>query len=106
MEKVIGIDTTKYSSVFRAILTEYRADISVFIDGRVYDESENEDLLSTWCTNRKIMGTRDFRLSQGGRELFSFHDSPEGLVAAYSELAFVERLKNQNIVRYCFLEVR
>jgi hypothetical protein len=100
MDKIIEIETTRYSALFRRTLGEYGPGAEVRIDGRSYGEGDIEGLLSGWCTNGRIRRTRDFELIREGRTLFRFHDGPDELFAAYSELAFVERLRAERIVRY------
>ncbi len=57
-------------------------------------------MLSDWCTNNRIRRTRDFELVRDGRTLFKFHDGPDELFAAYSELPFAARLRGERIIRY------
>jgi hypothetical protein len=106
MDMVVGITTTKYSAVLRRILIEYTEGAQVVIDKRLYREEQIKELLTSWCTNRKIENTRDFQLIRDGQVLFGFHDHPSELWAAVSELPFVERLRDEHILRFELLSVR
>ena len=100
MGKTIWIKTTRHSALFRAILRTYSTGTTIRIDGRTYGEDDIENLLETWCTNSRIRATRDFALARDGRVLFSFHDSPDHVWAAYSELEFIQQLRAQKIARF------
>jgi hypothetical protein len=98
--KLISIRTRRYSQFFQQVLREYATGTTALIDHQSYAPSEFPQLLETWCTNAKITATREFRLMRGESELFSFHDYPDELWAACSELPFVERLASDQIIRY------
>jgi hypothetical protein len=104
--KLISISTKRYSEFFRRLLGEYSAGTSVEIDLRSYPASEFPNLIETWCTNAKIKGTREFRLIRGNDDLFGFHDSPDELWAACSELPFVERLASEQLLQYRIGSIR
>jgi len=97
--ETIDIATTRYSAVFRRILETYSQDVEVKIDGRAFGPDDVPDLLTSWCTNRRLVGTRNFALSRSGRVLFSFHDHPSELFAAESERAFVDQLVAAKLAR-------
>lgn len=98
MEK-ISITTRRYSTVFRQMLENYRSNVTIKIDGQIFHDADISDLLATWCTNQKIIGTHNFSLVQHDRCLFSFHDHPAELMIAPSERAFVERLVAEKVAR-------
>ena len=98
--RIVAVETTRHSALLKRILNEYRSGVEIHIDDRCYGDGDIAALMSTWCTNREIRGTRDFRLLRAGRLLFSFHDGPENLFAAHSELAFVRALRDEKIIRY------
>ena len=100
MDNVIWINTTRYSTLFRCILREYGVGSEILIDGHRYTERDIAELIATWCTNANIRGTRNFRLIRNSKIIFSFHDGPQELVVAYSELTFVQRLRQEKIIRY------
>jgi hypothetical protein len=104
MPRLIKIETTRYSEVFRRILAEYASDIQIRIDGTRYQPADIPHLLKEWCTNAAISRTRDFQLLRDGTELFSFHDHPSELFANVSEQPFVDRLRAEHIVRYRIAE--
>ena len=96
-EKLIWITTSRYSAVFRTILSSYRNDVSIKVNGL---NCTADDLISDWCKNSKIKGTRDFELWSQGRHIFGFHDGPANFWAQPSELSFVDDLKQKKLVRY------
>jgi hypothetical protein len=100
MEKTVWIKTTKYSTLFRRILNTYTEHVEISIDKQRYTGADIPTLLTTWCTNKAIKRTHNFRLVRDGHELFGFHDGPANLWAAYSELPFVEALRRERILRY------
>jgi len=104
--RLIGIETTRYSAFFRCLLQEYGEGTLVKVDAVQYHSPQYAELAEQWCINEKIVGTRDFVLTRNGVELFGFHDHPEQLWAAYSELPFIERLAAEKIVRFKVSEER
>jgi hypothetical protein len=100
--KLIAVKTTRYSAFFRRLFEEYKEydDATVKIDGKKYANSAFPMLIDKWCRNSKIVNTRDFALIRGKNELFSFHDHPEALLAAISELPFLEKLAADQLVRF------
>ena len=100
MAKLISIETTRYSEFFRRLLCEYAESVTLEIGKDSYSSADVPRLLSEWCTNQEICGTRHFRLLRGDVELFGFHDHPRELWAATSELPFVEQLHSDAVVTY------
>ena len=98
--KLISIRTRRYSEFFRRLLREYASGATVVINQHSYPASEFPQLIESWCTNAKIAHTWEFLLLRGETELFGFHDHPDELWAACSELPFIERLASERIVRY------
>jgi len=96
----IWIQTSKYSTLFRRILETYTEDVEIIIDGKHYFDDDLAMLLTTWCTNKRIKRTHNFWLIQHGRQLFSFHDGPLDVLAAYSELPFIQQLHAEQVIRY------
>ncbi len=105
VEKLIGISTTKYSTLFSKIFDEFSHGCRIQIDGKEYREQDIAKLKSEWCQNSKIEETRNFKFSIGDEELFGFHDSPDQLWAATSVLDFVQRLADEKIIRYQIMPV-
>jgi len=96
----IWIQTPKYSTLFRRILETYTQDVEIVIDGKHYFDNDLATLLTTWCTNKRIKQTHNFRLNQHGIQLFSLHDGPLHVLAAYSELPFIQQLYAEQIIHY------
>jgi hypothetical protein len=98
--KRIGIETTKYSAVIKAVLdTCSRA--TVLINGSI--ESRHPD---EWCTNRFLESTRDFMITQDGKEILSFHDHPRELLAPIDSLLLIEDLSSRRLLRYRIIDER
>jgi hypothetical protein len=104
MPKLISIETMRYSEFFRRLFAEYADGVTIEIDSRRLCSSDIPQLLTDWCTNAEIARTQHFRLLRGEAELFSFHDHPRELFAAYTELPFVQRLHGEHVLRYRVLE--
>jgi hypothetical protein len=104
MALVISIETTRYSEFFRHVLKEYSDGVSIEVGNNLYSSSDIPRLLEEWCTNAQICRTRNFKLVRGGLELFSFHDHPRELIAAMSELSFVEKLYAEKVLRFRVLK--
>ena len=98
--QLISIETKRYSEFFRRLFEEYAANSHVIIDGKTFDGSDFTKLKEDWGANEQIKRTRDFKLIRGRVELFGFHDSPNELWAAMSEVSFVKRMAEEKIVRY------
>src|SRR4051794_13066048 len=99
-EKLVGLETTRYSEFFRRVFEQYTdEDIVVKINGQKYSASDIPLLLEHWCTNAKVKSTRDFCLWRGKNELFSFHDHPAELFASVSELPFLGHLASEKVIR-------
>lgn len=80
-------------------------DVVVLLDGVTHSGTEAIRRLAVeWCANQKIRAAHDFLLRKSSLELFGFHDGPEELWAAPSELAFVESLAAQKLLRYRVLQ--
>jgi hypothetical protein len=100
MDKVISIKTTRYSELFKLMFAEYADNVQITIDGKTYDSADISCLLGSWCTNALILKTQNFTLSRGSEKLFGFHDHPDELWAAHSQLSFVQRLHADHLIRY------
>jgi len=99
-QTVLDIETTRYSAVVGRILKAYQMEVSVRIDGRVYQGSRIDDLLRDWCTNRNITSTINFEVMRGDVTIFGFHDHPNELWAAVSEEDFVVSLADEGLLRF------
>jgi hypothetical protein len=96
--KKIGIETTKYSAVIKAVL-DYCSGATVLIDGS--PESRHPD---EWCTNRSLESTRNFLIAQNGKEILSFHDHPRELIAPIDSLPLIKELDARRLLRFRILE--
>jgi hypothetical protein len=105
-ERLIALETQRYSTMFRRILETYGAGALIEIDGKKHGERDLPQLLQDWCTNARIEKTMAFVLEREGRPLFGFHDHPSETWAAVSELDFVDGLRRDGIVRYRIHPVR
>jgi hypothetical protein len=98
--KLISIRTKRYSAVLRRLLQEYTRDTTAVIDSKRFASSDFPQLIASWCTNDRIRATHDFKLCRGRTELAGFHDTPDALWIVESELAFVQRLAAEKLLRY------
>lgn len=105
-QKLIALETRRYSAMLRRILVTYRAGATIRIDGKKFGENDVPDLLDDWCKNARIIRTRTFILERQGRSLFGFHDHPSETWAALTELPFAETLRKEGVARYRILPVR
>lgn len=91
--KVIGIETRRYSNVVRAFLDRY-PDAIVRINRKIEKRPTDE-----WCTNEELKETIDFSLSLGNRDILSFHDHPNQLIASEDQTELVQELEGKKILR-------
>jgi hypothetical protein len=98
--KLISIHTKRYSVLIRRLLEEYSQDTTAVIDRKRFPSSEFPHLIANWCTNARIRATRDFKLLRGRIEIAGFHDTPDDMFMAATELPFVRRLAAEKIIRY------
>jgi hypothetical protein len=96
--KRIAIETAKYSAVIKAVL-DLCSKATVLIDGSI--ESRHPD---EWCTNRFLESTRDFMITQDGKEILSFHDHPRELMAPPESTLIIESLGSRGLLRYRILD--
>jgi hypothetical protein len=105
-QKLIALETRRYSAMFRRILMEYGERATIRIDGRTFSgESGVSELVENWCTNARIKQTRKFVLEREGRALFGFDEHPRETWAVLTELAFAEALRKEGVARYRVLPV-
>jgi len=100
VEKYIHIKTKRFSAFFELLLSEYKIGSVIEIDNDGFSGEAIDHLMSKWCVNKNIAGTKDFKLRRRGEVLFSFHDSPMELFAKYSELNFVLKAYSKGIIKY------
>jgi hypothetical protein len=100
MKQAIAISTTRHSEFFRRLLDRYASSCRLEIDCTPYGPSDVEQLKVTWCTNKKIRGTREFSLHDGQRFVASFHDSVDELFIAEEERDWIHRLSEEHLLRY------
>ena len=108
MKKLIGIETTRFSTLLKHILSEYNDNVTIQIgiethSPRKFNSYSGEDipaLLKDWCTKRNIIKTTFFNLKQNGEELFGWWDHPENMWADMSVLPFIEGLAEMKIIRF------
>lgn len=105
-KRLISVETKRYSEFFRQLLEEYGSDSQVTIDGGTFIAAQFPQLIVDWCTNTQIKKTRNFKLSRGEIDLFGFHDKPDDLWAAETELRFIERLAADKLVRFKIMACR
>jgi hypothetical protein len=106
-QKLISLETRRYSAMLRRILVDYGEGATIRIDGRKFaGDKDVPKLLEEWCTNAGIKQTSNFILERGGRALFGFHGHPSETWAVLTELTFAETLQNEGIARYRILPVR
>ena len=98
--KLISIHTKRYSTFLRRLLEEYSHNATAVIDRNRFAGSDFPQLIATWCTNARIRATRDFKLLRGRAEVAGFHDTPDEMWIAATELPFVQRLAAEKIIRY------
>jgi hypothetical protein len=98
--KLISLQTKRYSAVLRRLLEEYSSGTTAIIDRKRFSSSEFPQLIATWCTNARIRATRDFKLLRGRVELAGFHDTPDEMWIVDTELAFVQRLAAEKLIRH------
>jgi len=98
--KLIWLRTKRYSAVLRRLLQEYSSEATAVIDRERFASSEFPQLIASWCTNARILSTRDFKLLRGHREVAGFHDTPDEMWIADTELPFVQKLAAEKLIRY------
>ncbi|MBI5545880.1 MAG: hypothetical protein HY901_18480 [Deltaproteobacteria bacterium] len=98
--RVVCLVTRRYSVLIRRILEQYGQNATILIDNCEYQGGDVPKLLADWCTNRMIRRTLNFQVIRDGVAVFGFHDSPEDIWAAETELPFVEKLVAEKITRY------
>ena len=104
-KKLISISTSRYSEFFRRLLHHYSEGTTAIVDTRQYAATDFLELSNTWCINAEIRKTRNFLLTRGSARLFGFHDSVKDIWGVCSELAFVERLAAEGLIRYRIMPV-
>jgi len=98
--KLIAIETRRYSEFLRRVFESYKDADFAKIDDVEYPASKFSDIIITWCENAKILNTKNFVLVKDKRELFGFHDHPEQMWGAESEIAFIKQLATEKILRF------
>lgn len=94
IEKIIWLETTRFSKVVKAFLEEYPNAI-IKLDKRLV-----RDPINVWCTNARLKGAIDFALINENEKILSFHDGPWNMWASMTTLSLVESLAIQKILRY------
>ncbi len=108
MATLIGIETTRYSTFMKRVLSEFNNNVLIQINTDSYSTSDikkysGQDiptLIETWCTNKNIKQTLFFNLQQNDEELFGFWDTPENLWADISVLPFIKEMADEKIIRF------
>jgi hypothetical protein len=106
MKHAIAVETTRHSEFFRRLFDRYSTSCAIEIDGAKYGPSDVEGLRISWCTNRKIRSTREFRFHDGARFVASFHDSVDELLIAEEERDWIHALSEERLVRYEILPIK
>ena len=105
---MIGIETTRYSTLMKRILSEFNDNVTIQIGietysprkFKTYSGVEIPELLNDWCTKKNLIKTTFFHLKQNGEELFGWWDHPENMWADISVLPFIEKLAAEKLIRY------
>jgi len=105
-KNLVAIETKRYSEFFRRLFQEYDSGSQVTIDGKRFTVAQFPHLIADWCSNSQIKKTKNFKLSRGKTDLFGFHDKPDELWAAETELSFIERLAADKLVRFRIMTCR
>ncbi len=97
---LISIETNKFRTFFKAVCEEYKSEITTIIDGKKYYANDHEWLIANWCNRKNLSKTINFLIKKDDKEIFGFHDSPDNLWASEDQLPFLERLRQQRIIKY------
>ena len=84
----------------RRLLQEYSRDTTAVVDRKRFASADFPRLVASWCTNTRIRATRDFKLLRQRTEIAGFHDTPDEMWIAATELPFVQRLAEEKLIRY------
>ena len=102
--KIIHIQTTRYSAFFKEVFSRLEGDIIIKIDGERFTNEDIPVLLEDWCTNRQIMATQTFALIRNGKPVIGFFDSPDNLWIDSELEQMVRELKEEKIIRFTVSE--
>lgn len=102
--KIIHIQTTRYSAFFKEVFRRIEGDIIIKIDGERFTNEDIPFLLEDWCTNRQIMATRTFALTRNGKAVIGFFDSPDNLWVDCELEQMMKQLRKEKIIRFTISE--
>ena len=102
--KIIHIQTTRYSAFFKEVFRRLEGDIIIKIDGEKFTNEDIPFLLEDWCTNKQIMATQTFALIKNGKAVIGFFDSPDNLWADTELEQMVMQLGEAKIIRFTISE--
>ena len=98
--ELIHIETKSFRKFIKEVLEEYGSKIIFRIDGLKYTIEDYNWLVFTWSNKKPLKKTNNFSAFLEGDEVFGFHDSPDNLWADRSQLQFVLKLSEMNIIKY------
>ncbi|MFX0202761.1 MAG: hypothetical protein ACFFCW_42195 [Candidatus Hodarchaeota archaeon] len=104
--KIIYIETTRYSAFFKEVFRRLEGDIIIKIDGEKFTNEDIPFLLDDWCTNRQILATQTFGLIRNGKAVIGFFDSPDNLWVDIELELMVIQLREAKIIRFTMSEQR
>ena len=84
----------------KKIIEKYDSSIVVEIDGKQYNKNDFGWLISTACYRKYLRTTIDLAIKMDGKTIFRFHDSPDNLIADETQIDFLKKLREMEIVKY------
>jgi hypothetical protein len=104
--KIISIQTTRYSAFFKEVFIRLEGDIIIKIDGEKFTNEDIPFLLDNWCTNKQIIATQTFGLIIDGKAVIGFYDSPDNLWVDIGLEQMMIQLREAKIIRFTMLKQR
>ncbi|MFH1676520.1 MAG: hypothetical protein ABIC40_05800 [bacterium] len=101
--KIIRISTDSPATVLEKILSHCPNDIEIIVDGKILSRAELSENMNARSDPEDIGGIRDFEIRHKGRKLYFFKDGPRDIWAAPSEIEFIKKLQNANLLNYGIL---
>jgi hypothetical protein len=99
-ETIISVETRKFRTFFEALCNEYGSKLVIEINGKKYLPEEHPWLISNWCNRKSLGKTINFSATVEGEVIFAFHDAPAYLRASPSQVQFLKRLQEQEVIKY------
>jgi len=104
--KIISIETNRYSTFFKEVFLRIEGDFLIKIDGQEFTNLDVPYLLENWCTNKQIVATKTFGLIRNGKAVIGFHDSPDNLWVDMELKPMIQILKEERIIRFTLSDWR